>query len=133
IRADVSSLGCTFYFALTATKPVQGANALEIVLQHFQKEPQPLESLRPEIPLSMARIIRRLMDKSAAKRFQTPDELLAEVAFLGRDGGRPASVALNPALCPEYAGPSAGVSPIFSLGPIQFPPSPAAQAAQERE
>ena len=34
IRADLYSLGCTFYFALTGQLPFPGGNAIEKMLKH---------------------------------------------------------------------------------------------------
>jgi serine/threonine protein kinase len=89
IRADLYSLGCTFYFALTGGKPFHGATALEIVLQHIEKEPEPLGLLRPDLPPTLTSCIRRLMEKRRERRFQSPAELLAEMGVLSIGGSQP--------------------------------------------
>lgn len=76
IRSDLYSLGCTFYYAVAGRKPFLGSNALEIVLAHFEKEPDPLTSLCPDLPPVLITIIHRLMAKEPAERFQSADELL---------------------------------------------------------
>jgi eukaryotic-like serine/threonine-protein kinase len=81
IRSDLYSLGCTFYYALAGRAPFQASTPLEIVVQHLEKEPEAIERLRPEIPLPLASILRRLMAKKPDKRFQTPGELLGELGF----------------------------------------------------
>jgi serine/threonine protein kinase len=81
-RSDLYSLGCTFYYALTGVRPFKGHSALEIVMQHMEKEPEPLERHRPEIPLALAGLVRRLMAKKPERRFQTAADMLAELAFL---------------------------------------------------
>jgi serine/threonine protein kinase len=82
IRSDLYSLGCTFYFVLTGRPPFKGKAPLEIILQHLEKEPPPLESLRPEAPPALVSIVRRLMSKKPEQRFQTPADLAAELGFL---------------------------------------------------
>lgn len=80
IRADLYSLGCTFYFLLTGLVPFPGGSTLEKLVRHGTEEAVSVESLRPETPPSVAAIIRRLMAKQPAERFQTPAELAAALA-----------------------------------------------------
>jgi eukaryotic-like serine/threonine-protein kinase len=81
IRSDLYSLGCTFYHALGGRAPFNASTALQILVQHLEKEPEPIEHLRPETPTALASILRRLMAKKPEKRFQTPAELLSELGF----------------------------------------------------
>ena len=95
IRSDLYSLGCTLYFALTASKPFGGATVFETVVKHLEAEAVPLEVLRPEVPAGVAAVVRRLMAKEPAKRFQTPAELIAEMSFVcGPDAVRTPAAAL---------------------------------------
>jgi eukaryotic-like serine/threonine-protein kinase len=81
IRSDLYSLGCTFYHALAGQPPFRADTPLQLLVQHLEKEPDPIENYRPEIPPALASIIRRLMAKKPEKRFQTPAELLSELGF----------------------------------------------------
>ena len=47
IRSDLYSLGCTFYYALTGRPPFRGKNPMEVIVQHLEQEPTPLEALAP--------------------------------------------------------------------------------------
>jgi serine/threonine protein kinase len=79
IRSDLYSLGCTFYFLLTAQVPFPKGSPLEKLVRHSTQEPVPVESLRPETPAEVAAIVRRLMAKEPANRFQTAAELAASL------------------------------------------------------
>jgi hypothetical protein len=104
IRSDLYSLGCTLYFALAGHAPFRGASPLEIVVQHVEKEAEPLTSLRPEIPPALASIVRRLMAKKPEQRFQKPADLIAELAFLQGAWSGPVSVPTVPVARPLPAG-----------------------------
>jgi serine/threonine-protein kinase len=75
IRSDLYSLGCTLYFLLTAEVPFPGGTSLEKLERHATVEPEPVELLRPVVPPGVAALVRRLMAKQPADRFQTPAEL----------------------------------------------------------
>jgi serine/threonine protein kinase len=80
IRSDLYSLGCTFYFLLTGRVPFPGGTMLEKLVRHGVKEPVPVERLRSDLPAGVAEIVRRLMAKDPAARFQTPAELSEALA-----------------------------------------------------
>ena len=72
IRSDIYSLGCTFYYLLTGHAPFTEGSALERVKAHAEIEPEPIENLRSDIPAELAGILRRMMSKDPAERFQDP-------------------------------------------------------------
>jgi eukaryotic-like serine/threonine-protein kinase len=80
IRSDLYSLGCTFYYLLTGQVPFPGGTTLEKLVRHGVEEPTPVHNLRPEVLAPVAGIVRRLMAKQPAERFQTPAELMAALA-----------------------------------------------------
>ena len=74
-RADLYSLGCTFYFLLTGTVPFQGEGAIEKILAHQSQHPAPVQALRPDVPAPVAELVARLMAKRPDDRVQTASEL----------------------------------------------------------
>ena len=64
IRSDLYSLGCTFYFLLTAKVPHPGGTMTEKLLKHYTTEPTPIEQTAARVsPPGLAAVIRRLMAK----------------------------------------------------------------------
>ena len=80
IRADLYSLGCTFYFLLTGRVPYPGGATVDKLIRHNREHATPIEELRPDVPGNIADIVRKLMAKNPADRYQTPDELMDALA-----------------------------------------------------
>lgn len=80
IRADIYSLGCTLYFLLTGQPPHNATTVIEKLQAHAEHEPPAIESIRADVPEELAEVIRRMMAKEPAERFQTPQEVADALA-----------------------------------------------------
>jgi serine/threonine protein kinase len=88
IRADIYSLGCTLYYLLTGRPPFAKGSVMEKLLLHQQAEPVAVELLRPEVPEALAQVLRKMLAKQPAARYQTPAEAAAALApFCRADTG----------------------------------------------
>jgi serine/threonine protein kinase len=81
-RADLYSLGCTFYFLLTGQVPFPGGSAMEKLLRHQNRQPTPIEELRPNTPPEVVAIVNKLMAKRPEDRYQAPTEAAAALSRL---------------------------------------------------
>jgi serine/threonine protein kinase len=75
IRADIYSLGCTFYYLITGGPPFRGDHLWDVYQAHFSLEAGPLNLIRPEVPVELAAIVAKMMAKEPACRFQTPGDV----------------------------------------------------------
>jgi serine/threonine protein kinase len=86
IRADLYSLGCTFYFLLTGQVPFPGGTLIQKLDRQRWQTPAAVNQHRPEVPSGLVDVIRKLMAKRPEDRYQAPKDLLADLDQLARTG-----------------------------------------------
>ncbi|MCE9528574.1 MAG: serine/threonine protein kinase [Planctomycetales bacterium] len=81
-RSDIYSLGVTAYQMIAGRPPFDGETALAIAIQHLKNEPTRLETLRPDIPSGLCRIVHKMLAKNPQDRFQKAADVLKELRTL---------------------------------------------------
>lgn len=79
-RADLYSLGCTFYFLLTARPPFGEGSLTQRILAHQSRSPIPLKTLRDDVPDEIQTLIEQMMVKARNHRIQTAAEVEERLA-----------------------------------------------------
>ena len=74
-RADVYSLGCTFYYLLTGHPPFSEGTLAQRIAKHQTEMPEAIQKDRPDCPSDLARICFKMMAKKPDERFQSADEV----------------------------------------------------------
>ena len=98
IRADIYSLGCTMFFLLSGQVPFPADSPVKKLLMRQQMDPpQALESLCPDIPETVAAVVRKMMARIPEDRYQEPREIAAAL----REALNTSSKAAKPAVAPE--------------------------------
>ncbi len=70
-RADIYSLGCTLYFALTGKVPFPEESIREKLTGHCKRKPVPVGEFRDDVPPQLKTILLKMMAKHADKRIST--------------------------------------------------------------
>ncbi len=124
IRADIYSLGATFYFLLTASPPFPEGSVAQKLIWHQNRQPRPVKSLRPEVPDELAAVVEKMMAKEQAERYTTPAEVMAALAAWVATPIPPPADREMPILSPAVAGvgaatgrPGASPAPVAPGGP----------------
>jgi serine/threonine-protein kinase len=81
-RSDLYSLGVTCYQMLTGSPPFKGETVLGVAVQHLKNAPEPLESLRPDLPAALCRLVHQMLAKEPERRLASARDLLRELRRL---------------------------------------------------
>ncbi|MCL4205841.1 MAG: serine/threonine protein kinase [Pirellulaceae bacterium] len=74
-RADIYSLGCTFYFLLTGQPPFPDKSVAKKLEGHRRLRATPVHEVNPKVPERLSKIIRKMMARRAENRFDTAERL----------------------------------------------------------
>lgn len=75
-RADIYSLGATFYFLLAGRALFPEGKITQKLIWHQTRQPASLRQLRPEVPEELATVVERMIDKTRERRYQTLAEVI---------------------------------------------------------
>ena len=145
-RADIYSLGCAFYFALTGKVPFPYKSSAQKLKAHLKKRPISVRELRPEIPKRVELIVSKMMAKRRENRLQTATEIVRHlepfadrrsmsINFRSVLNARTTYANKRQAGQPAKAGPASThhieVTPSAKSGKVDPPPSTTRQSTIE--
>jgi non-specific serine/threonine protein kinase len=81
-RSDLFALGVTLYELATGRLPFPGATPAEKMARIVHAEPDPISDTNRQMPAAFERIVFRCLDKRSDKRYQSAQELLADLRQL---------------------------------------------------
>jgi serine/threonine protein kinase len=109
-RADIYSLGATFYFCLAGHSPFGKGTVAQKVLWHQTRRPKPIRLLRRDVPKELEGLIENMMAKDPAQRPQTPQEVADALAPFTTQPIAPPPENEMPRLSPAASGGQASRS-----------------------
>lgn len=136
-RTDVFAMGAILYELLSGKIAFEAPSVAEILMKIVREMPDPIRSIRPELPPAIDEVIERALAKDKLARFATPTELVeAALAAFGVSGAveewarRPESeladaVARSPG---QVSAPLAAAQPPTGIAPAGTPSAGAAPA-----
>src|SRR6267378_1619686 len=101
-RSDIYSWGIMMYEFLTGRVPFEGDNWLAVMAGHLQRHPKPIRELRADVPPELEATVLTAMRRYPEKRYQSAEELLADLRALTLQQARPDPTA-EPAPAPAPA------------------------------
>jgi serine/threonine-protein kinase len=78
-RSDIYSLGCTLYHMLAGKPPFSEGGLTERLYAHAFEELPDIRQFNPQVSEALMAVLRRMLAKQAADRYQTPAELVKDL------------------------------------------------------
>jgi hypothetical protein len=114
-RADLFSLGCVLYHAVTGEPPFKGANLTAMLLAIVHDAPRPVRQLTAGVPKALERVILRLLCKRPGDRYSSARAVVEALHDVKVGGG---SVRGAP---PAYwPGSAVAVAVLLALGSLAY-------------
>lgn len=102
-RSDVFSLGVVIYELLTGVLPFKGDRTAAILDAIVHHKEIPITAVRADLPVALERIVSRALEKDRELRYQTANDLRADLKRLQRTLDSAATGELNPRKTVEAA------------------------------
>jgi len=81
-RADLFSLGIVMFEMIAERGPFEGKNIVDIIQSILRAEPPSLQAIREDVPEELDLIVRKLLEKDPAVRYQTAQDVLQDLTDL---------------------------------------------------
>ncbi len=111
-RADIYAVGALGYEMLSGHPPFSGTSAQMILAAHVTEAPEPVTKHRESVPPALSQAIMRCLEKKPADRWQSAEELLAQLEALATPSGGTTPTGTTPAASPTKPGTRAAVMAI---------------------
>ena len=112
-RTDLWSLGVVMYEMLAGKVPFRAESAQAVLYAIANRSPEPLMTIRPDVPAGIRRVVQRALERSPADRYQSADEMLADLGTPISTATRTKAVSTGQ----ERAVPSIAVLPFVDMSP----------------
>jgi eukaryotic-like serine/threonine-protein kinase len=140
-RADIYSLGATFYHLLSGDPPYKGQTGVEVIYKHVHEPLPDLRARRADLPAGVEAIVKKMLAKGPEDRYASCAELVEDLeAFLaGKIPGHAMAEAgkettITPPARASKRGPllaGAGAAALAVVAVLAFrPPEPPAKAVE---
>jgi serine/threonine-protein kinase len=86
-RADIYAVGVVAYELLTGRTPFLGTTPQMILSAHMTDTPEPVTKYRESVPSALEHLVMKCLEKKAADRWQSAEELLPQLEALATPSG----------------------------------------------
>src|SRR3982751_1126975 len=86
-RTDIYSFGCLAYEVLRGRPPFRAKSPQKLLAAQMSETPQPLDTLRPDVPPALAQLVMKCLSKDAEQRPQSALEIARQLETVTSSSG----------------------------------------------
>jgi eukaryotic-like serine/threonine-protein kinase len=101
-RSDIFSLGAVMYEMVTGQRAFPGKSQLSVASAILEKEPAPINTVKPLAPPALEHAIRRCMAKDPEQRWQAAGDVALELKWVAESGAQNGSSRGHPDRGPRW-------------------------------
>jgi serine/threonine-protein kinase len=113
-RTDLFAFGILLFELVTGRRPFQGATAADVGSSILRDSPPSVQTLRPDLPQDVGRIIGRCLEKDPERRLQTAKDVRNELELVRR------AVESSASMAARAGAPVAAVTHVPSVAVLPF-------------
>ena len=99
VRSDIFAFGAVLYEMAAGKRPFEGKSQLSLASSILEKDPDPIRTLKPEIPPAFEHVITTCLQKDPEHRYLAAHDIKLELQFIAADrtSTTTPSVSVSPA------------------------------------
>ena len=115
-RADIYALGAMGYEVLTGEPPFSGPNPQSVLSKHVTESATPVSQHRSAVPAVLSDMVMRCLEKKAADRYQTAEDLLPVLDAVTTPSGGMTPTGTQPVPAIDYEAKAQQAHPVRVAG-----------------
>jgi tetratricopeptide (TPR) repeat protein len=115
-RADIYAVGALAYELLAGRPPFLGTTPQMVLAAHVTEDAEPVTKYRNTVPAALDQLVMKCLEKKAADRFQTAEDLLPHLEAVMTPSGGITPTGTQPAAAVDYRARAEQAHPIRVAG-----------------
>ena len=113
-RADIYAVGAVAYELLTGRPPFTGTTPQELLSAQVTQTPEPVTRYRELVPPALDQLVMKCLEKKAADRWQSAEELLPQLEALATPSGGITPTGTRPVTARDMARPAMRIAVVVA-------------------
>lgn len=84
-RSDIFALGAVLYETASGKRPFEGKSQISLASSILEKDPEPITSINPKIPVAFSQVLSTCLEKNPDQRFQSAHDLNLQLGWISAE------------------------------------------------
>jgi eukaryotic-like serine/threonine-protein kinase len=95
-RSDIFALGAVLYEMACGRRPFEGKSQISLASSILEKDPEPISSINPQIPIAFEHVLTTCLQKNPDDRFQSAHDAKLQLQWIAAEKSSPKTSPLPP-------------------------------------